>query len=105
MLLRYLDFARELKRLSNMKTAIILKVVHALGTITKNVRNVDKREMIENRNHSDQSTTKIGLDSQKSPLELRFSFFQTKKKKTPKNKTKQNKTKNYHRGCEKTWEG
>ena len=35
---KYLDFARELKKLWNMKVTIILIVIGALGTVTKKIK-------------------------------------------------------------------
>ena len=42
---KYLDLVRELKKLRNMKVAVILIVVGALGTIPKGL--VKKQEVLE----------------------------------------------------------
>ena len=55
---KYLDIARELKRLWNMKVTVIPIVVGALGTFTKSVEKetVRTRDQSKNWNHWDYNT-------------------------------------------------
>ena len=61
---KYLDFARELKKLWNMKVTIVPIVIGAFGTITKGL--LKGLEDLE-----DDSITENDQNSEKSPRDLR----------------------------------
>ena len=70
---KYLDLARELKKLWNMKVTIIPVVTDALGTVTKGL--VQGPEDLEIRvtsgDHPNYSIVEIGQNTEKSPGDLR----------------------------------
>ena len=84
---KYLDLARGLKKLWNMKMMVILVVDGALGTTPERlVKQLDdleiKRQM---KNHLKYIITKIGQNTEKNPGDLRKLDFQTPVKKTSAN--------------------
>ena len=56
----YLDLARELKKLRNLKVTVILNVVGVLGTLIKGWERRQEEPREENREHTDHSTDEIG---------------------------------------------
>ena len=67
------DFARELKKLLNMRVTVIPVVFGALGTVSKGLEkgtgiNENQRK---NRDHTNYSIVEIGQNTEKSPLDLR----------------------------------
>ena len=70
---KYLDLARELKKLWNMKVKVIPIVVGALGTVPKglekSLENLEIRGRIED--HPEHCTAAICQNTQKSPGDLR----------------------------------
>ena len=69
---KYLDLARELKKLWNMKVTVISMVICALGTITKGIgaetEEFGNKRM--SRDHPSYCIVKIGQNSEKSPGDL-----------------------------------
>ena len=70
---KYLVFARELKKLWNMKVMVIPIVISALGTVTKRIGT--RTEGLENKRTSgdqrNDSIIEIGQNTEKSPGHLR----------------------------------
>ena len=67
---KYLDLARELKKLWNMKVTIISIVIGALGTVTKGLINKETgglRNQRMNGDHPKYSIIDIGQNTEKSP--------------------------------------
>ena len=61
----YLDLAREVKKLWNMKVTVIPIVIGALGTVTKGlVKGQEELEIIDYPNYS---TVKFGQNTEKIP--------------------------------------
>ena len=79
-IVKYLDFARELKKLWNMKVRVISSEVGTQETVPKNL---DKRlkgteDQRKNREHLDYSTLKISLNTWKNPrAQRRLAVTQT----------------------------
>ena len=70
---KYIDFARELKKLWNMKVTVIPIVIGALGTLTQRI-GTGTRELGnkgKSGNHPNDSIIKIGQNTEKSPGDLR----------------------------------
>ena len=70
---KYLDLARELKKLWNMKVTVILIVV---GNTWSDPQRIDTRtgglgNKRTSRDHPKDSITKIGLNTEKSPRDFR----------------------------------
>ena len=63
---KYLDLARELKKLWNMKVTIVPIVIGALGTITKGLL-----KGLEGRDYPNDSIAKNGQNTETSPGDLR----------------------------------
>ena len=77
---KYLDFARELKKLWNMQVTIIRIVIGAFGTVTKRI--IKGTGGIEgwgmSGNHPNDSIIENGQNTEKSPGDLRrFAVTQT----------------------------
>ena len=74
---KYLDLARGLKKLWNMKVAIVLIVIGALGTVTKDL--VQMTGGLGNKRTSGDHPTyciiEIGQNTKKSPGDLRRLVF------------------------------
>ena len=69
---KYLDLARELEKLLSMKVPVMLIVIDALGKVTKRfVEGLEEPEIITGRDHPNDSTIKIGQNTEKSPGDLR----------------------------------
>ena len=69
---KYLDLARELKKMWNMKVTIILIVTGGLGTVTKGL--VETEEVGNNRtsgDHPNYCNIEIGENNEKRPGDLR----------------------------------
>ena len=71
----YLDLARELKKLWNLKVTLILIVIGGLGTVTKQLVQEQKDLEIRARDYPNSSIIKIGQNSEKSPGDLRRFVF------------------------------
>ena len=67
---KYLDFARELKKQWNMKVTVILIIIGALSTIIKGKGAGRIGNKNTSGNHSNDSTVKIGQNTEKSPGDL-----------------------------------
>ena len=76
---KYLDIAREMKKLWNMRETILPIVVGALGTIPKGlVKGVGKvGNQRTRRDHSNYSSVNIGQNTEMSPGDLRRLVTQT----------------------------
>ena len=70
---KYLNLARELKKLWNMKVTVIPNVIGALGTIPKGlVKGTGRvRNRWMNRDHRNYCTFEIGQNTEESPRDLR----------------------------------
>ena len=70
---KYLDLARELKKLWNMKVTIVPIVIGAFGTITKGLlKGLEDLEVGgTGRDYPNDSITKNGQNTEKSPGDLR----------------------------------
>ena len=67
---KYLNLARELKKLWNMKVTVILIVIDALGTVTKRLI-LGLGNKRTSRDHPNYNINKIGQHTEKSPGDLR----------------------------------
>ena len=67
---KYLDLARELKKLENLKGTVIAVEVGALGKISKNLKKKLDDQNIRGRNHSNHNIYTICEDTLKNPGEL-----------------------------------
>ena len=73
---KYLDLAREFKKLWNMKVTVILTVIGALGTVSK--RLVNGLAQLEIRDHPNYCSVEVGQNTEKSPGDLRrYAVIQT----------------------------
>ena len=68
----YLDLAKELKKLWNMKMMLIPIIIGVLGTIPKGAARVGNRST--SRYHPEYSTVKVGQNTEKSPGSLRSTY-------------------------------
>ena len=69
---KYLDLARELKKLWNMKVTVIPIVICAIGTVTKGlVQGLEDLEIKRRREHPNYNIIEIGHNTEKSPVDLR----------------------------------
>ena len=68
---KYLDLARELKKLWNMKVSIIPIVIGALGTVTKELVHGRLENKSTSRDHPNYSIIEIGQNTEKSPGDLK----------------------------------
>ena len=67
---KYLDLARELKKLWNMRVTVIPIVDSALGTVLKGLKKGLENQR-KNRDNPYQSFVKIGQNIEKSPGDLK----------------------------------
>ena len=70
---KYLDLARELKKLWNMKVTVIPFIIGALGTVTNGIKKglVDLERKRLSGDHPNDSIIEIGQNTKKSPGDLR----------------------------------
>ena len=69
---KYLDFARDLKKLWNMKVTVISIVVGMFGTVYKSLeKKLEELKIRKNQVHTDHNIVKIGLNTEKSPGNIR----------------------------------
>ena len=68
---KYLDLARELKKLWNVKVTVIPIVIGAFGTVIKRLIKGLEVEMSASEDHPKDSIVKIGQYTMKNPGDLR----------------------------------
>ena len=66
---KYLDLARELKTLWNMKVKVMPILIGVLDTVTEGTERI--RNKNTSRDHPDYSLIQIGQNTEKSPRDLR----------------------------------
>ena len=70
--MKYLDLARELKKLWNMKVMIVPIVIGALGTITKGLlKGLEDLKLEDGRDYPNDSISKNDQNPERSPGDLR----------------------------------
>ena len=68
---KYLDLARELRKLLNIRVTVIPIVIGALGTIPKGLEKDWKGWKSTNRHHLHNNIVEIGQNTEKNPGDLR----------------------------------
>ena len=70
---KYFDLVRELEKLWNMKVTIVPILIGAFSTVTKGfLKGLEDLE-VSGRDHPNNSIIENGQNTEKSPVDLRFS--------------------------------